>query len=159
MQHWKKFPAISLLLLLAVAAWQDSLEPRVGVLEGQMHSMETRVVYLESWHPTVEFWTPTYTPFPTFTPTATYTPLPTFTPTATPEFCWGYGRVNTPGSALRVRDAPNGAQIGRLAHNTSITYRTDTRQAGGLTWVELDSGGWVALEYVVQDGRLECPHP
>lgn len=85
---------------------------------------------------------------------ATDTPTPTMTPT--PQWCFARGTVNTPNASLRVREAPNGTVTRTLANGAAVVFSTDTRKVGQYTWVELTTGGWIALEFITQAGQISC---
>lgn len=139
----KKFPVLVMPAILMVGifllAAQAPIEPRVGSLETRVAQLETQVGYIV---PTQEVFAPT----PTIPPT----------PSATPQWCYGRGKVNTPNSQLRVRETPNGAVVRTLADGALVVFSTQTQQVGPYTWVEITTGGYVALEFIIQEGLLTC---
>ena len=94
---------------------------------------------------------PTRTPSPTVTPTATETPTITPTPTETPQVL----TVTDVGSAagLRIRYAPNGLVLGRVAEGTSVIVLEGPVTIDDVSWyrVRVEAQrleGWVAGEYL-----------
>ncbi|GMU24808.1 MAG: hypothetical protein AMXMBFR13_48790 [Phycisphaerae bacterium] len=158
---WLIFPALLLLFsFLLLPAAQDALAPRVARLETQVMWQETRIVYLESWHPTVEFGS--VTPTPTLPP-----PSPTATAVATvTSDPWQLACIRRNVSNLYVRSSPGGGILGKLPGGTYVRYlpASETR-ALGFAYVLLDGSGlvgnneeWVAKEYLVDLERGQpCP--
>lgn len=138
--------------IFLLIAFQSSPSPYDADQFTRIAVLETKVAQII---PTQEFFV-TDTPAPS--PSPTYTITPTITPpiTATPQYCYGRGTVNTPNSRLRVRGTPNGAVTRYLEHGASVVFSTRTESAGGLTWVELSTGGYVALEFITQSGLITC---
>lgn len=93
--------------------------------------------------PTVLAPTPPTTPGPA-TPAATPTPAPTPTPTPSRT-----GEVNaTDGLNVRTEPSTQGRVLRILPFETQIELTGRSRQSEGLTWVELDAGGWVQERYL-----------
>jgi uncharacterized hydrophobic protein (TIGR00271 family) len=97
--------------------------------------------------------TPTNTPTraPTSTATPTVTPIPTEAPTATPTILIVTG-VGSGG--LRVRYAPDGTVMGRLAEGEVVTVLEKPIEMDGTLWYHVISQrtrleGWVAGEFLV----------
>ena len=86
--------------------------------------------------------TPT-TPTPD-TPAATPTPAPTPTPTPSRT-----GEVNaTDGLNVRTEPTTQGRVLRILPFQTQVDLTGRSRQSEGLTWVELETGGWVQERYL-----------
>jgi peptidoglycan hydrolase-like protein with peptidoglycan-binding domain len=51
-------------------------------------------------------------------------------------------------SALNVRNAPDGSVVGTVFGGTTVTLTGASEFAGGLEWVELTNGGWVAADFL-----------
>jgi uncharacterized hydrophobic protein (TIGR00271 family) len=94
--------------------------------------------------------TPTQTPTPTHTPTPTLTPSSTPTPTATPWLRY-VGDVGAVG--LRVRYAPGGLIMGRIAAGTQVLVLEGPVTVDEQDWYRVESqvdhlAGWVVAEYL-----------
>ncbi len=92
-------------------------------------------------------------------------PAPTPTPTeeAPPPENGARAQVNTPGSCLNLRDAPNGGQITCLPHNTRLTVLSEPVDAGAHSWVQVSTpdglSGWVAVGYLSVTEPAPDPEP
>ena len=86
---------------------------------------------------------------PPVTPTAdapAATPIPTPTPTPTPART---GEVNaTDGLNVRREPSTQGGVLRILPFQTRVDLTGRSRQSEGLTWVELEAGGWVQERYL-----------
>jgi len=96
--------------------------------------------------------TPTATPTatPTMMPTPTSTPLPTDTPTPTP---WILTVVDVGSAGLRVRYAPDGQVMGRIAEGSAVVILQGPVQSGNVTWYQVNAitthlQGWVSGEFL-----------
>ena len=58
--------------------------------------------------------------------------------------------VNTAGTPLNVRSAPNGRIIGTVANGTIVNAANNAVTAGGYHWVEIAPSRWVAAEFLVR---------
>ena len=92
--------------------------------------------------------TPTATS--TMTPTPTSTPLPTDTPTPTP---WILTVVNVGSAGLRVRYAPDGQTMGRIAEGSAVVVLQGPVQSGDVIWYQVNAiathlQGWVSGEFL-----------
>ncbi|MCD6284889.1 MAG: DUF389 domain-containing protein [Anaerolineae bacterium] len=92
--------------------------------------------------------TPTATS--TMTPTPTSTPLPTNTPTPTP---WILTVVNVGSAGLRVRYAPDGQTMGRIAEGSAVVVLQGPVQSGDVIWYQVNAiathlQGWVSGEFL-----------
>jgi uncharacterized hydrophobic protein (TIGR00271 family) len=92
--------------------------------------------------------TPTATP--TMTPTPTNTPLPTDTPTPTP---WILTVIDVGSAGLRVRYAPDGQVMGRIAGGSAVVVLQGPVQSGDVTWYQVNAiathlQGWVSGEFL-----------
>jgi len=92
--------------------------------------------------------TPTATP--TKTPTPTVTPPPTDTPTPTP---WILTVVDVGSAGLRVRYAPDGQVMGRIAEGSAVVVLQGPVQSGSVTWYQVNAitthlQGWVSGEFL-----------
>ena len=93
--------------------------------------------------PTVLAPTPLSTPAAA-TPAATPTPAPTPTPTPSRT-----GEVNaTDGLNVRTEPSTQGRVLRILPFETQVELTGRSRQSEGLTWVELEDGGWVQERYL-----------
>ena len=93
--------------------------------------------------PTVLAPTPPQTPAPD-TPVSTPTPAPTPTPTPSRT-----GEVNaTDGLNVRTEPSTQGRVLRILPFETQVDLTGRSRQSEGLTWVELEAGGWVQERYL-----------
>ncbi|MCY3958270.1 MAG: SH3 domain-containing protein [Chloroflexi bacterium] len=93
--------------------------------------------------PTVLAPSPPQTPAPA-TPAAT--PIPTPTPSPTPSRT---GEVNaTDGLNVRTEPSTQGRVLRILPFETRVDLTGRSRQSEGLTWVELEAGGWVQERYL-----------
>ena len=78
------------------------------------------------------------------TPAATPTPAPTPTPTPSRT-----GEVNaTDGLNVRTEPTTQGRVLRILPFETQVDLTGRSRQSEGLTWVELEAGGWVQERYL-----------
>lgn len=78
------------------------------------------------------------------TPAAT--PIPAPTPTPSPART---GEVNaTDGLNVRTEPSTQGRVLRILPFETQVELTGRSRQSEGLTWVELDAGGWVQERYL-----------
>jgi len=94
--------------------------------------------------------TSTPTPTPTITPIPTITPLPTDTPTPTP---WILTVVDVGSAGLRVRYAPDGQVMGRIAEGSAVVVLQGPVQSGDVTWYQVNAiathlQGWVGGEFL-----------
>jgi len=96
--------------------------------------------------------TPTATPTatPTMTPTPTSTPLPTDTPTPTP---WIMTVIDVGSAGLRVRYAPDGQVMGRIAGGSAVVVLQGPVQSGDGAWYQVNAiathlQGWVSGEFL-----------
>ena len=92
--------------------------------------------------------TPTATS--TMTPTPTSTPLPADTPTPTP---WILTVVNVGSAGLRVRYAPDGQTMGRIAEGSAVVVLQGPVQSGDVIWYQVNAiathlQGWVSGEFL-----------
>ena len=81
----------------------------------------------------------------------TPTPPPTVTPpTDQPDYGSGNWQANVPGSSLNIRAQPSTTApiIARAQHGRILDLTGQTAVVGGITWVELTTGGWVSARYV-----------
>lgn len=62
------------------------------------------------------------------------------------------GAVVTARVGLIVRDAPAGYRIGSRGYGQRVGLTGERQSAGGRSWSELSSGGWVATEYLSSGG-------
>lgn len=62
------------------------------------------------------------------------------------------GAYVTAGSGLIVRNAPAGYAIGSRGYGTRVSLTGAEQYAGGRTWSQLASGGWVATSYLSYGG-------
>ena len=93
--------------------------------------------------PTVLAPAPPSTPAPA-TPVDTPTPAPTPTPTPSRR-----GEVNaTDGLNVRTEPSTQGRVLRILPFETQVELTGRSRQSEGLTWVELEDGGWVQERYL-----------
>ena len=93
--------------------------------------------------PTVLAPAPPTTPTPA-PPVATPTPAPTPTPTPSRT-----GEVNaTDGLNVRTEPTTQGRVLRILPFEAQVDLTGRTRQSEGLTWVELEAGGWVQERYL-----------
>ena len=93
--------------------------------------------------PTVLAPAPPQTPAPDV-PAATPTPAPTPTPTPSRT-----GEVNaTDGLNVRTEPSTQGRVLRILPFQTQVDLTGRSRQSEGLTWVELEAGGWVQERYL-----------
>jgi len=58
------------------------------------------------------------------------------------------------GIGVNVRNTPNGAQVGGVDDGTRVSLTGATEFAGGRQWAQLVGGGWVATEFLVEDGSI-----
>ena len=88
-------------------------------------------------------------PAPPGTPTPAApaaTPVPTPTPTPTPART---GEVNaTDGLNVRTEPSTQSEVLRILPFETQVDLTGRSRQSEGLTWVELEAGGWVQERYL-----------
>ncbi|MGC9349011.1 MAG: TIGR00341 family protein [Anaerolineae bacterium] len=94
--------------------------------------------------------TNTPTPIPTSTPVPTITPMPSATPTPTP---WVLTVVDVGNNGLRVRYAPEGTVMGRLAEGESVVVLEAPVEVEGNAWYHVRSlsshiEGWVTGEFL-----------
>ena len=74
------------------------------------------------------------------------TAIPTPTPTAAPA---RIGEVNaTDGLNVRTEPSTQGRVLRILPFETQVDLTGRSRQSEGLTWVELEAGGWVQERYL-----------
>ena len=74
------------------------------------------------------------------------TPAPAPTPTQTPSRT---GEVNaTDGLNVRTEPSTQGRVLRILPFETQVDLTGRSRQSEGLTWVELEAGGWVQERYL-----------
>ena len=74
------------------------------------------------------------------------TAIPTPTPTAAPA---RIGEVNaTDGLNVRTEPSTQGRVLRILPFETQVDLTGRSRQSEGLTWVELETGGWVQERYL-----------
>lgn len=100
--------------------------------------------------------TPSPTPSPTRTPSPTVTPTPTQTPTITPtptETPYVLTVTNVGGNGLRIRYAPNGLVLDRVAEGTPVIVLEGPVTVDDEPWyrVSIEAQrleGWVAGEYL-----------
>ena len=93
--------------------------------------------------PTVLAPTAPQTPAPD-TPATTPTPAPTPTPTPSRT-----GEVNaTDGLNVRTEPSTRGRVLRILPFQAQVDLTGRSRQSEGLTWVELEAGGWVQERYL-----------
>jgi hypothetical protein len=99
--------------------------------------------------------TPTSTPTrtPTITPIPTITPHPTDTPTPTP---WILTVVEVGSAGLRVRYAPDGQVMGRIAENSAVVVLQGPVQIDDVTWYHVNAitthlQGWVSGEFLAPE--------
>ncbi len=86
------------------------------------------------------------TPLTPARPTASPSPTPAPSPTPTPT---PLGVVNaTDGLNVRTEPATRGQILRILPFQTEVRVTGLERQSDGLTWVELESGGWVQARYL-----------
>lgn len=60
----------------------------------------------------------------------------------------GSGGYVTAGIGVNVRNRPNGYVIGGLGYGQSVALTGARESAGGRSWLQLASGGWVAEDYI-----------
>ncbi len=68
-------------------------------------------------------------------------------------------RTYVTASSLIVRNAPAGYSIGSLGYGARALLTGATRYAGGRSWSQLASGGWVASGYLSSGGGSDTPVP
>ena len=86
------------------------------------------------------------TPLTSARPTASPSPTPAPTPTSTPV---PLGVVNaTDGLNVRTEPSTRGQILRILPYQTEVRVTGHERQSEGLTWVELEGGGWVQARYL-----------
>lgn len=152
---------LSLMVGVLMVGWQSPPSEYDNDQFTRIANLETRQVYMEEWvgvySPTPEF---VYTPTNIQTATAwratddaeLQTLVATFTVTETPTRVCARGTVNTPNTRLRVRDKPNGVIVRHLNHNTTVIFY----MGGTAGWVELTSGGWVSVEFLINTRTTSC---